>query len=280
MRSTTLTLTLSSRLRSWLGASSPSHDHGVGAGGAHDLGEPLDLAAADVGGGVGAVAALVERVEHLRAGGLGEQRRARPCCSRRPATEPSVQTPTRMTRSSRSWRYSTSVMSSSSVDEPGDAAQRVALGEVELAPWSRREWSGFSADVVVPVGGVRQLLGEVEVSRVRSSYGLQPSSTAHEPANGYRAGLTTRAEPPPRRVGSETAVMRPGGRTRSPSPPRSRRPWCPARRPARTCGRSGVSAAPYLSMNACSAVTSAVLRWEAARGGDRLLDASCRGRSG
>ncbi len=44
--------------------------------------------------------------------------RARPSSSRRPARCRSVQTPTRMTRSSRSWRYSTSLMSSSSVDSP------------------------------------------------------------------------------------------------------------------------------------------------------------------
>src|SRR4051794_1243209 len=47
-------------------------DHGVGAGGADDLAEALDLAAADVRRRVGLVAALVDRVEDLRAGGLGE----------------------------------------------------------------------------------------------------------------------------------------------------------------------------------------------------------------
>ena len=47
---------------------------------------------------------------------------------------PSVQTPTSTTRSSRSWRYSTSVMSSSSVRQPGDPAQRVPLREVQLDP--------------------------------------------------------------------------------------------------------------------------------------------------
>ena len=49
-------------------------DHGVGAGGLHDLAQPVDLAAADVRRGVGRLPALVERVEHLGAGGLGEQR--------------------------------------------------------------------------------------------------------------------------------------------------------------------------------------------------------------
>ena len=39
-----------------------------------DLGDALDLAAADVRRGVGLLPALVDRVEHLGAGGLGEQR--------------------------------------------------------------------------------------------------------------------------------------------------------------------------------------------------------------
>ena len=47
-------------------------DHRVGAGRPHDLAEALDLAAADVRRRVGLVAALVDRVEHLRAGGLGQ----------------------------------------------------------------------------------------------------------------------------------------------------------------------------------------------------------------
>ena len=49
-------------------------DHRVGAGGLHDLAQPLDLAAPDVRRRVGLGAPLVDRVEHLRAGGLGEQR--------------------------------------------------------------------------------------------------------------------------------------------------------------------------------------------------------------
>ena len=49
-------------------------DDGVGAGRPDDLADRLDLAAADVRRRVGALPALVDRLEHLRAGGLGEQR--------------------------------------------------------------------------------------------------------------------------------------------------------------------------------------------------------------
>ena len=45
---------------------------------------------------------------------------------------PSVQKPASTTRSRRSRRYSTSETSSSSVDRPADAAQRLPVGEVEL----------------------------------------------------------------------------------------------------------------------------------------------------
>ena len=48
-------------------------DHGVGAGGLHDLAHAVDLAAADVRRGVGLLPALVDRVEDLGAGRLGEQ---------------------------------------------------------------------------------------------------------------------------------------------------------------------------------------------------------------
>ena len=48
-------------------------DDRVGAGGLRDVAQLVDLAAADVGGRVGLRAALHQRVEHLRAGGLGEQ---------------------------------------------------------------------------------------------------------------------------------------------------------------------------------------------------------------
>ena len=48
-------------------------DHRVGAAGGHDLAEAVDLAAADVGRRVGLAAPLVDRVQDLGAGGLGEQ---------------------------------------------------------------------------------------------------------------------------------------------------------------------------------------------------------------
>ena len=93
-------------------------DDGVGAGGLHDLLESVDLAAADVRRRVGLVAPLVDRLQHLRAGRSRRAVRARPWSSPRPRPYPPVQTPTRTTRSRRSWRYSTSLMSSSSVDRP------------------------------------------------------------------------------------------------------------------------------------------------------------------
>jgi hypothetical protein len=48
-------------------------DHGVRAGGLHDVAEAVDLAASDVRRRVGALPALVERVEHRGPGRLGEQ---------------------------------------------------------------------------------------------------------------------------------------------------------------------------------------------------------------
>ena len=48
-------------------------DHGVGAGGEHDLAQLLRLPRADVGRRVGLVAALNQALEHLRTGGFGER---------------------------------------------------------------------------------------------------------------------------------------------------------------------------------------------------------------
>ena len=122
--------------------------------------------------------------------GAGRSRRAPRSRRSRPAaassamefsassTEPSVQTPTRTTRSSRSWRYSTSEMSSSSVDRPCDPAQGVPLGEVLLAGGQlgrrRRLVLGVAGLPVVPessrsrgvadvLGGVGQVGGRVLV---------------------------------------------------------------------------------------------------------------------
>ena len=73
MRSTTLTFVRSSRLRSWLGASSPSQMIVSAPVACDRVAQLVDLAASDVGGRVGLLSALDERVEHLRAGRLGEQ---------------------------------------------------------------------------------------------------------------------------------------------------------------------------------------------------------------
>ena len=107
-------------------------DHRVGSAGPDDLAETLDLAAADVGRGVGAVAALVERVEHLGARRLGEQgelghrvlgvlhRALGPYADEDDPLEPEL-----------------AVLDLGDVLElggqPGDPAKGVPLGEVELA---------------------------------------------------------------------------------------------------------------------------------------------------
>ena len=69
----TLTLTLSSRLRSWAGLSSPSQITVSAPVDDDDLAQLGDLAGADVRRGVGDLTALDETLEHLRAGRLGEQ---------------------------------------------------------------------------------------------------------------------------------------------------------------------------------------------------------------
>ena len=73
MRSMTLTLTAFSSAVELRGAQLAVADHGVGAGGHHDLAQLLRLARADVGRRVGLVAALDQSFEHLRARGFGER---------------------------------------------------------------------------------------------------------------------------------------------------------------------------------------------------------------
>ena len=132
VRSMTLTLTCVSSLRSWLGRQLAVADHRVGAGGHDDRVQLLDLAAADVGGLVRAAAALDQRLEHLRAGGLGQrgqlgQRVLRvgdgalgPDADQHDPLEAQL-----------------AVLDLGDVGElggqTGDAAQRVALGEFEIA---------------------------------------------------------------------------------------------------------------------------------------------------
>ena len=73
VRSTTLTLRIFSSWLSWPGVSSPSQIT-VSAPVAATMSRiSRGLARADVGGGVGLVAALADRLEHLRAGGLGQR---------------------------------------------------------------------------------------------------------------------------------------------------------------------------------------------------------------
>ena len=114
VRSTTLTLILSSRLRSWLGASSPSQI----------------TVSAPVAWTISRIASTLPRP--MKVAGSGDWRRwktasstSEPAVSASSAssaiefsasvTVPPVHTPTSTTFSRRSWRYSTSVMSSSSV---------------------------------------------------------------------------------------------------------------------------------------------------------------------
>ena len=73
VRSTTLTLTRSSRLRSCDGLSSPSQITVSAPVWATTRAQVVDLARADVRRRVGLLPPLRQRVEHLRAGRLGEQ---------------------------------------------------------------------------------------------------------------------------------------------------------------------------------------------------------------
>ena len=72
VRSTTLTFVTRFELAQLARRQLAVADDGVGADGQHDVAQLLGLARADVGGRVGAVAALDQRVEHLRARGLGQ----------------------------------------------------------------------------------------------------------------------------------------------------------------------------------------------------------------
>ena len=108
-------------------------DHRVGTGGDHHLAQLLDLAAPDVRGRVGSGAALDQALEHLGAGGLGEQlelghRILRvDLAARRPHAhqhDPLEQ--------------ELAILDLGDVGElgghPGDPAERVALLQVELVP--------------------------------------------------------------------------------------------------------------------------------------------------
>ena len=116
-------------------------DHGVRAGGLDDVAQLGDLAGADVGGGVGAAAALDQAVEHHRPGGLGEPGQLGHRGLGLLGAVPPVQTPTRTTRSSRSWRYSTSVTSASSVDRPATRRSEPRSSRSSSPARGRDRWS-------------------------------------------------------------------------------------------------------------------------------------------
>jgi hypothetical protein len=117
VRSTTFTLTFCSKLRSWLGDSSPSQI---------TVSAPVDSTAAF------SSSTLPRPMKVARSGWL--RRWISPSSTSEPAVsasaassvrefsasvmDPEVQTPISTTRSNRSWRYSTSVTSVNSVDRP------------------------------------------------------------------------------------------------------------------------------------------------------------------
>ena len=214
VRSTTLTLTTSSRWLSWPGVSSPSQMTVSAPVATHDVAQLVRLAGADVGGRVGLVAALDDAVEHHRARRLGERGQLGQASSRRPSTVPSVQTPTSTTRSRRSWRYSTSVTSSSSVDRPAtrrSAARsarsrspvvrlvgspslaRLPFGQRASRSWSRR--AGSDAEAAVMSGARRRTAPEWvrgSCRRVPRSGAVRPTGSVGRVAAGARQQLVHR----------------------------------------------------------------------------------------
>ena len=146
-------------------------DDGVGALGDDDVAQLDGLALAEVGGRVGVGPALDDAVEHLGAGGLGERGEL----AHRVLGVVGgalVQTAASTTRSRRSWRYSTSVTSSSSVDSP--ATRRSA------ARSSRSSWSPSKRGVAV----------EHEAGRRRRSSASQGSAGVRASvADGRLGGL-------------------------------------------------------------------------------------------
>ena len=106
-------------------------DHRVGAGGDHDVAQLLDLAPADVGGRVGPGRRWI-RPSSTSEPAVSASSLSSAIAFSASTSLPVVHTLTSTTRSSSSWRYSTSVMSVSSVDIPGDAAQRDPVREILL----------------------------------------------------------------------------------------------------------------------------------------------------
>ena len=239
VRSTTLTLTRSSRFLQLARRELAVADHGVGAG------VPARSRAARrpcrgrcrspgrASGGAGRSPRAPRSRPSRRA------RPARPSSSRRPAIDPSVQTPTRTTRSSRSWRYSTSVMSSSSVDRPADPPQRVALLRGRQSTrWSPRGRVVVERRrlVVVPGLGLEEgVVGEIDVVLDRDASWLRGGSCAcrHAPtdATSVRSGWIPRrcrcshavaAGGDPFAIHCPARRRAPRGRSAAPGRPRSR----------------------------------------------------------
>ncbi len=137
-RSTTLTLTRSSRLRSWLGASSPSQMtvSAPVAAPASRSSSTLPLPMKVAGSGFCRRWTSASRTSEPAVSASAASSAREFSAS---SAVPSVQTPTRTTRSRRNWRYSTSEMSSSSVDRPATRRRddRASRSRVPVS-WSGR----------------------------------------------------------------------------------------------------------------------------------------------
>ena len=201
-------------------------DHGVRAGGRDDLADGVDLAAPDVRRRVGPAAPLEDVVEHLRAGGLGEQRElghgVLGVLDRALGPHADEHDPL---------QAELPVLDLGDVLElgtqPGDPAELVALGQVLLA--GRQVVGGLgvrlvgvAADevVVVPVGGLVERGVETEVVCV----GHGPLRVGRAAARRDRLSGPTAARPwrfpesPARCSGSGTgAGPAPAGGRRAPA---------------------------------------------------------------
>ena len=147
-------------------------DHGVGAGRLHDLADAVDLAATDVRRGVGRLPALVDRLEHLGAGGLGEQRELghRVLGVLDGAVGPDAD-------QHHPLEAQLAVLDLADVLElggqAGDPAQRVPLGELHRADGGRLLGVGLVGPVRTRPSHAWRRARRRGRSRVRSSYVLQ-----------------------------------------------------------------------------------------------------------
>ena len=219
VRSMTLTLTTSSSLRSWPGVSSPSQIDGVGAGRrrrCRAARRPCPSRCRSRGRAGRAAGPAPSST--CGAGGLGERRQLGQRVLRVVRRCPRVQTPTSTTRSSRSWRYSTSVTSCELGGQPGDPAQRLRGRRRSSCSPSNRSSVSASSNC-----------SEVSGSRVhgclRSSRAVQhPALAESSPSEWHERGISAprlalQALRPP--TGSPASRRRRAARTRSVPPPRS-----------------------------------------------------------